>query len=782
VANSTLFKYRAFLSYSHRDKAWCEWLYGALGQVRVDPDLVGRATMAGPVPHDLRPIRHGYEELEAGSSLKEQTLAALAESQFLIVVCSPDAAKSRHVNEEIRHFKALGRGTHVIAVIVDGVPGDAEHECFPPALREKIAPDGTATGEPVEPIGVDAREQGDGKQIALMRVVAALIAVPFDELQERAAIARKRRFGRMVAGAIVAATVAVVAGSLVWQHYAPPMAQSRYDTAAARQPDNIALVQKLLAESRAQPLPAREASVAAAVADIATGAAKGAAGGDARFARALDLLRANKVDDAIALLADFAADNTVQQDAGAAAAAWRDVGAIAGLRDPAKARDAYARAVAREPDDWEGLLWSGALELDAGNLEAAERFYQHVLAVKRDEPDGRTVYWAGLGLGAVAESRGRLDAALAAYLAARSSADRAAKGDLSDPRRQFDLAAAHEHVGDIQRAQGDLPAALKSFRTRHDIVSALARAEPGNVAWQRDLSVSYNRIGEVVADQGDPAEALKFFADARAIAGRLAAADPDNVIAKRDQSVCYEHIGNALVAQGHLPEALKAFRDGLAITQLLTEIDPGNAVWRRDLSVAQEHIGDVLKAQGDLAAALQSLRDSLAIRTRLAQEEPSNAGRQRDLSVSYDGVGDTLAAQGDLPTALQSFRDGLDIREHLTNADPGNPLWQHDLSVSDDRVGDLLAAQHRLQEALKLYRDALAVRLVLAKADPASAGAQFDLVVSNWKLAQNGDDAAARFAFIVTMLRKLKEDGKLTPAWERWLPLAEEELAKLAPK
>ena len=39
-----------------------------------------------------------------------QVRAALEASQFLIVICSPNAAQSAYVNEEIRRFKALGRG------------------------------------------------------------------------------------------------------------------------------------------------------------------------------------------------------------------------------------------------------------------------------------------------------------------------------------------------------------------------------------------------------------------------------------------------------------------------------------------------------------------------------------------------------------------------------------------------------------------------------------------------------------------------------------------------
>jgi hypothetical protein len=139
VAEPTQFKYRAFLSYSHRDKAWAKWLHAALESYRIDKDLYGRATTAGPVPKTLRPIFRDREDFSAGHSLTEHTLAALDAAQFLIVVCSPNAAQSGYVNEEVRRFKLLGRAARVIPVIVDGEPGNPARECFPPALRFRVA-------------------------------------------------------------------------------------------------------------------------------------------------------------------------------------------------------------------------------------------------------------------------------------------------------------------------------------------------------------------------------------------------------------------------------------------------------------------------------------------------------------------------------------------------------------------------------------------------------------------------------------------------------------------
>jgi hypothetical protein len=167
----------AFFSYSHRDKAWGEWLHRSLEAYRIDRDLVGRETPVGPVPQTLQPIFRDREDFSAGHSLTAQTLAALESSQFLLVVCSPRAAASTYVDEEIRRFKATGRSEFVIPIVVDGAPGDPARECFPAALRFKVSAGGTLTQDREEPIAADAREEGDGKEIARHKVIAGLLGV-----------------------------------------------------------------------------------------------------------------------------------------------------------------------------------------------------------------------------------------------------------------------------------------------------------------------------------------------------------------------------------------------------------------------------------------------------------------------------------------------------------------------------------------------------------------------------------------------------------------------------
>ena len=107
VAQPAAIKYRAFLSYSHRDKAWGRWLHSALEGYRIDKDLVGRETSAGPVPKTLRPIFRDREDFSAGHSLTEQTLAALEASQFLIVHLL--AQRGAAANTSTRKFAASRR-------------------------------------------------------------------------------------------------------------------------------------------------------------------------------------------------------------------------------------------------------------------------------------------------------------------------------------------------------------------------------------------------------------------------------------------------------------------------------------------------------------------------------------------------------------------------------------------------------------------------------------------------------------------------------------------------
>ncbi|WP_416896914.1 MAG: toll/interleukin-1 receptor domain-containing protein [Minwuia sp.] len=221
-------QYRAFLSYSHSDEAFARWLHRRLERWPVPKDLANRASPPGRIPASLRPIFRDREDFASGASLQQSTLDALAASEFLVVICSPHSAASTYVNEEIRLFRALGRGDRILPVILAGEPGAADDECFPAAIREDVDADGNAIPGEEEPIAADARAQGDGRDRAAAKLAAALLGVSFDEIIRRHERDRRRRratLAGLVTGAVLFATV--LSGYAIYQSNQAELALSR---------------------------------------------------------------------------------------------------------------------------------------------------------------------------------------------------------------------------------------------------------------------------------------------------------------------------------------------------------------------------------------------------------------------------------------------------------------------------------------------------------------------------------------------------------------------------
>jgi tetratricopeptide (TPR) repeat protein len=211
LATSSFHPYRAFISYSHRDKAWCDWLHRGLERYRIGADLAGRITDAGPVPRHLRPVFRDRADFSAGG-LQAQTIEALKNSQFLIVIASPDSAASAYVNEEIRLFKSLGGEGRVLSLIVSGEPPG----CFAAALRLRVDSDGKVSDEPADPVAADALK--DGRREALVKIVAGLTGLPYDILWQRDVKAERLRIARYAGIAVLALVAVLGLATMFWLH------------------------------------------------------------------------------------------------------------------------------------------------------------------------------------------------------------------------------------------------------------------------------------------------------------------------------------------------------------------------------------------------------------------------------------------------------------------------------------------------------------------------------------------------------------------------------------
>lgn len=202
------FKYKAFISYSHDDETWAKWLHRKLESYRVPKRLVQSLALDS---NRLVPVFRDREDLATSSSLSDEIQAALDDSEYLIVLCSPAAAASKWVNEEIRQFKKLGRP--VFLVIVAGEP----EKCFPPAVRFEVDASGNITDKPVEPLAADLRKSSDGKTLGKLKLVAGLLGTDLDELRQRESQARQKRLILIsiaslmgMAAAIMLATFAII--------------------------------------------------------------------------------------------------------------------------------------------------------------------------------------------------------------------------------------------------------------------------------------------------------------------------------------------------------------------------------------------------------------------------------------------------------------------------------------------------------------------------------------------------------------------------------------------
>src|SRR5947209_12279517 len=124
-------------------------------------------------------------------------------------------------------------------------------------------------------------------------------------------------------------------------------------------------------------------------------------------------------------------------------------------------------------------------------------------------------------------------------------------------------------------------------------------------------------------------------------------------------------------------------------------------------------------------------------------------GKDKPIAAALQSVVQRLGKPWYKRRALRVFRDDTSLR--------------HPASVADDRAGARAVplpdragvARSRGVEGTALLHRALAIRDRLAAADPANTQWQIDLVVLLVGLAQAGDDAPARLARALEIVRRL---------------------------
>jgi len=226
-------QYKAFISYSHQDEKWARWLHKGLETYRIPKHVVRQHGLGS---NRLIPIFRDREELASSGDLSTTIQQALSDSESLVVICSPAASESRWVNEEIKHFKQMGKADRVYCLLVDN-----PDLSFPPAALIDVDGDGFATVGETEPLAADARKEGDGKNGAKLKLIAGLLDVSLDDLRQRETQRRQKR--------LIGVTAASSLGMIVMVALTVLATQARFEADAQRL---IAESERLQAEVEAE--------------------------------------------------------------------------------------------------------------------------------------------------------------------------------------------------------------------------------------------------------------------------------------------------------------------------------------------------------------------------------------------------------------------------------------------------------------------------------------------------------------------------------------------------
>lgn len=623
-------RYIAFLSYSHTDTADADWLHKAIERFAVPKGLVGRVTSNGAVPRSLSPIFRDRHELAASSDLGQTIRAALKQSRFLIVLCSPAAAQSRWVNEEILAFKKLHGDRRVLAAIVGGEPWASEikgreaEECFPPALREKYDRRGRATGKRAEPIAADLRDERDGREAGKLKLVAGMLGLGLDDLVRREQQRRQKRLTYIAAASIAGMTVA--SGLAVF-------AFDKRDEARDQRREAEGLVGFMLGDLRKQLEPIGRLAAL-----------------DAVGARALEYFE--------------------KQDK-------------AELSDEALAQRSRALTLMGEIANTRGDL-DGAL----ARYREAMAGTQELLRRKPDDPQrlfdqAQNVFWTG----EIARQRGQSAQAEASFREYKRLADAMVKVDPNKPQWRMEMKYADSLLGVSLFEQRRFREASQRFEHALATIESLMASAPGNseyrksqlesLAWLADAQFGEGRIQEAIAKRERQIDILD----------RLSVRERQDVEYRRKAIPARRALGRWLASTGSAEAGLDQLRTAVEIAQQLIPTEPDNMEWIEMAAAARLDLAAILITMGkkDEAAAIARAACDQADRL-IAKDRSVVRWRLLAANCLYQRGRLTLE-NGASQEAIGLGRRALQLTRSLHSDDPQNDAML--VATAYKQLGDL---------------------------------------------------------------------------------------------
>lgn len=220
------FKYYAFISYNSKDTEWGKRVQKKLEHYRMPATLCSEH---GWSRTPIKPVFFAPTDIQPGG-LTEELQERLKASRNLIVICSPNSAKSEWVGKEIEFFHQLGRTKQIHFFIVDGMPhsGNPDTECFNPIVDTLGLP---------EILGANIHERiyrwpWMNKERAYVQLISKLLGVEFDAIWQRH---KRQLVQRMILWAIgIIAVVSALTG--IWLTNQPVDVEMRFNETSVHNP------------------------------------------------------------------------------------------------------------------------------------------------------------------------------------------------------------------------------------------------------------------------------------------------------------------------------------------------------------------------------------------------------------------------------------------------------------------------------------------------------------------------------------------------------------------
>ncbi|MGH8183393.1 MAG: TIR domain-containing protein [Rhodanobacteraceae bacterium] len=598
------FIYRAFISYSHRDKAWADWLHAAIETWRVPRRLIGTLAAHGVIPRNLRPVFRDREDLASATDLGQEIIDALDRSECLIVICSPAAAASRWVNEEVLAFKRMGRSGRVFCLIVGGepnatdLPGRETAECFCPALRSAVDAQGALSNKRAEPIAADVRPGHDSKPVAKLRLIAGMLGVGFDALIQREAHRRRRRAFVIAAAALVGmATASLLAVNAVIARN-----EARRHQAQTEQALNYMLGD---------------------LHDKLKGVGR------------LDLM-ASVTDKALALFAASKPGSLTDDELTQQSRALVQIGQI--RLDEARyepAMDAFHRAYQR------------SVELTTRHPDNGRFLFDRAQAE----------YWIGY---AYWQQRKLTDANewLTRY---RDSTLALVKIDPQNQDWQRETSDGEHNLAVLALDRGDLNAAQRGFEAELAKKEQLARVRPDDADLASQVADTVSWLGNVAEQRGDLAGAQRLFGEQARQLAHLRTSHPEDFRLLSESASAQELLAGSLTTTGRNEESRHALAGASDAYLALTKHDPQNVSWQVNLANVQVTRATYAFAADhtDHAEALLSLAIEHTKKFGESKASHGNPQIHRVLSRGWLLRARTAWHRGDLQSAIEAAERSL---------------------------------------------------------------------------------------------------------------------------